>query len=363
MYIQSENLPNTILNNSIVDMIIELLIFLVIIVILSSIFKIKEGFVEEIKGIDWLADQVYPDQLLVELLYDKFDTFDYKKSNGKQDQYENELRDIYNGKMKSRLAIIANKRLERISVQMPDFVVYPPFKRSYYGNIDEQLVLIIEKTKVTKELLKKFLADVTGNKALNGIIEGDMSITGNLAVNKDVSANKIIMGGKDINTIFKLQSEKPPPIPNPVKPCFSVKVSKSYEVGPSATVFPAINFDTKDFDTHDFYVNNMFKPKERGFYQLNWSVISTEHLLGGMIEEIFTYLSKNGVQYVWGGNYALTDKHWISSTGSALVYMDGINDYCQIQLVQKSGNPMKVHGTNLGSSRFSGFLVGPAEET
>lgn len=181
-------------------MIIELLIFLVIVILLSTIFKVKENFEQqELEGIDWVADKLYPDQLLVELLYDKFETFNYKTSNGKEDQYEAELRDIYYGKLDSRIALFANARVERIGVQLPDFVVYPPFKRSYYGNTQERIVLILEKSKVTKDKLKQFLADITGNKAITGVFEGNISVTGSLAVSNDVTANRVLIGGTNIS--------------------------------------------------------------------------------------------------------------------------------------------------------------------
>lgn len=180
-------------------MVIELLVFIVLVVLLSTMVKVKEHFVDGDDGMGFLADLLRPDQMVIELLYDKFEVFNYERSNGKPDMYDSQLSDIYYGRLKDRIAVIADKRIEHIG-SSPPFLMVPAFKRSYFGDITERVVLIIDKNKVNKKNLVQFLAELTGNKALTGTIEGDLSITGNLSVAQSINASSITMGGSELST-------------------------------------------------------------------------------------------------------------------------------------------------------------------
>lgn len=350
-------------------MVIELLVFIVLVVLLSTMVKVKEHFVDGDDGMGFLADLLRPDQMVIELLYDKFEVFNYERSNGKPDMYDSQLSDIYYGRLKDRIAVIADKRIEHIG-SSPPFLMVPAFKRSYFGDITERVVLIIDKNKVNKKNLVQFLAELTGNKALTGTIEGDLSITGNLAVAQNMTASSITMGGAKLSDLFASKSEVSTLIAqaNQPKPCFSYTIKtergedwKAYK--PSETDYTVVFWDTVDFDTQGVLENNTtFKPKQKGYYQLNWSVLIGFHnvqdsVIGGN-EECFTIFHKNGTPYVWGANYQTTVKHWNCSNGSALVYMNGTTDYCDVRVLNRTGSEIRIVKDHKGhASRFSGFMA------
>jgi hypothetical protein len=111
--------------------------------------------------------------------------------------------------------------------------------------------------------------------------------------------------------------------------------------------FTKILFQTEDFDTNSNYdtSTSRFTPTVAGYYQFNW-------LAGtGTQAEKLAALYKNGA-VIKGGS----DVIGYTSSGSAVVYMNGSTDYVEVYLFQAVGMSVNSYATAL-SSGFSGSLI------
>lgn len=329
-------------------MVIELLLFLVLVVVLASLFKIKEHFNQTGGGMAFLLDQL-TDVPMKTVLSSRFEDFNYADSNGSTDDFENMLYNIYYTNNRPNQIVIIAKAPWKYALSNPEFLAELPFERSYRkGDVRPRVVLIIEKSKVTPDNLKEFVKQLAGFDPLQKIVDGNLTVKGS------VNASSYMVNSQDlvamINNSVNAANNKP---------CFSYYNSQQVPVPSDDIVFKVVPFDTKEFDTHNYFSANAYRPKMSGYYQVNWSVILGGYGYGeGGNKEVFSILYNNGKPVVWGTNYATTVDHWICTNGSALVEMNGTTDNLYIAIVQKTRTGAYIIAHSDGwYARFSGFLV------
>jgi hypothetical protein len=116
----------------------------------------------------------------------------------------------------------------------------------------------------------------------------------------------------------------------PYGPAFSAYQSTFQST--TSGVYTKIQFQTKEFDTNNFYDNSTnyrFTPTVAGYYQVSGAVSYYSN-----VSSLQTVIYKNGSAYRTGYNASGT-----SGTGqvSALVYCNGSTDYIELYSVQTQG--------------------------
>jgi hypothetical protein len=121
----------------------------------------------------------------------------------------------------------------------------------------------------------------------------------------------------------------------------------------TASAFQLVNFDQEDFDTNNAFASGVFTPNVAGYYQVNFTVITS----GGTNASIVIALFKNGVRYLDGQvGFVSGASENIGGSGSAVVYMNGTTDYLDVR-VFTSSLPATIVGANRYNSNFSACLV------
>lgn len=147
-------------------------------------------------------------------------------------------------------------------------------------------------------------------------------------------------------------------------PAFSAYITSAQTITSGVTTLA--QFGTEVFDTNSRFNNTgsavggipayAFMPNIAGYYQINWSLYVV--IDGGTGANLRSYLQKNGSFFINGSfpyNVTLSD---LITTGSAVVYFDGVTDYVQVYgaaLFLNSGTPKLSSGQT--NSTFSGALV------
>ena len=163
-------------------------------ILLISLLIVSRNVIEPFKaasGMEFLAGVLSANPAMKEMLYDKFEDFDYVQNTGKGDTKDERLRQIFYEEDKNNIAIIA-KRLTKIPSPEPSFLAMPSFTRSYTQNVkQDRLVMIISKRRVDAESLAEFLEALGDMKQNSRDIVGDMNVSGT------VSARKILQDGEE----------------------------------------------------------------------------------------------------------------------------------------------------------------------
>ena len=115
-------------------------------------------------------------------------------------------------------------------------------------------------------------------------------------------------------------------------------------------------FDTKDFDTNNLVSSSRFTPNIAGYYIICWAV-GIPNQAGGT-GEINAELYKNGSFYKFGTDQqtSTSPNHFLSSTGSSIVYLNGSTDYLEVYCYQNSGASVTTN-TGIGWTYFNGVMV------
>ncbi len=138
-------------------------------------------------------------------------------------------------------------------------------------------------------------------------------------------------------------------------PAFSVVRTNTSNI-PSKTR-TSLMFESKEYDTNNLYnlANaGKFQPNIEGYYQLNWSIV-TDAIANS--EELFTWLNRNGTNYLWGGNFQTSASHFNCSQGGAIVYLNGTTDYVDLAVFSQSATTFVWTPSTYYPSRFSGYLI------
>jgi hypothetical protein len=123
---------------------------------------------------------------------------------------------------------------------------------------------------------------------------------------------------------------------------------------------------TEFFDTNSNYNNTgstvngvpayAFLPTVAGYYQINFGV-GFQNYSNTSTGEIIALLYKNGSLAIYGSNMASGSiPHWVLSSGSCLIYMNGTTDYLELYGYQQIGANLNTVG-NSNWNFFNGFLA------
>jgi hypothetical protein len=139
-------------------------------------------------------------------------------------------------------------------------------------------------------------------------------------------------------------------------PVFSARISSTQSL--SNVTATKVAFNNTDFDTASCFSTSTYRytPNVAGYYQFNWSIILQVGVNTGSREYI-TWIQKNDAIWIWGTNFDTTPNHYVCSTGTALIYMNGSTDYVEVFASQSSGGLATINPSTSYNSRFSGVMV------
>ena len=122
----------------------------------------------------------------------------------------------------------------------------------------------------------------------------------------------------------------------------------------ASSTFVKIAFNTKDFDTNNYYDNSTnyrFQPLIAGYYQINATISAGTAVTGAVQIAIY----KNNSIYCYGANIPNSNLG-PNAVVSNVVYCNGSTDYIEIYGYQTSGGSINL-GSGSSTYKFSGCLV------
>ena len=120
-----------------------------------------------------------------------------------------------------------------------------------------------------------------------------------------------------------------------------------------ANTLVKILFQVEDFDTANCFASSRFTPNVAGYYQISSTVRAD--IVGQTAFHLYSY--KNGSTYA-AGRFMGAAATAVSSTVSALVYLNGSTDYFEIYcFTSVNGNS---YAADPSQTWFTGCLVRPA---
>jgi hypothetical protein len=142
-------------------------------------------------------------------------------------------------------------------------------------------------------------------------------------------------------------------------PAFSIYLGTNQSV--SNSTYTKVQFNTEEFDTAGAFNNTgstvgtapaySFNPQVAGYYQIDWKVaVGTSS-----ITAVAGNLYKNGANYKAGSGFGSPTFTFASSTGSAVVYMNGSTDYLEVYGYVTATTPL-FFGSTI-DTYFAGVLV------
>ena len=136
-------------------------------------------------------------------------------------------------------------------------------------------------------------------------------------------------------------------------PAFSARATTGQSV--SSGTFTKVTFGTEDFDTNNNFASSTFTPTVAGYYQVNCTACC---YASSTITRAINALYKNGSVLERVSDIQTGAGTFITTSGSALVYMNGTTDYLEVYVWINGSGSLQVSTATIGeSSRFSACLA------
>ena len=136
-------------------------------------------------------------------------------------------------------------------------------------------------------------------------------------------------------------------------PAFSARATTGQAI--TSATFTKVTFDTEDFDTNNNFASSRFTPTVAGYYQINSTACC---YAATTITRAINALYKNGSILLRLSDIQTGAGTFITTTGSAVVYMNGTTDYLEIYVWITGTGALQVNTATFGeSSSFSAAMV------
>lgn len=179
------------------------------------------------------------------------------------------------------------------------------------------------------------------------------SNTSGLTFTSDTSGNVAIQSnGTTVATISGTGANAGIQMGAAFAPTFSVYRTGNQSIGSAS--WTKIQLNTEEFDTancFDSTTNYRFTPTVSGYYQFSFCVTCAAFSGSYALAEIY----KNGSEAKKGSNFSPNASAGPSSSGSALIYMNGSTDYVELFFISSAAST--VNGTGVYDTFFQGFLA------